>query len=52
MFKKRSAYLNSYPDYLVESQFDGFLINKSEDSIEDLTNKADISKLEINEFPP
>ena len=40
------------PDYLVESLFEGFLINKSEDSIDDLINKAAISKLEINEFPP
>ena len=52
MFKKRFATLIHYPDYLVKSLFEGFLTNKSEDSIDDLTNKADISKLEINEFPP
>ena len=40
------------PDYLFKSLFEGFLINKSEDSIDDLTNKAAISKLEIKEFPP
>ena len=40
------------PDYLAKSLFEGFLINNSEDSIEDLTNRAAISKLEINEFPP
>ena len=39
-------------DYLFKREFEEFLINKSEDSIEDLTNKAAISKLEINEFPP
>ena len=52
MFKKRFATLSLNPDYLVKSLFEGFLTNKSEDSIDDLTNKADISKLEINEFPP
>ena len=40
------------PDYLDKSLFEVFLINKSEDSIDDLINNAAISKLEINEFPP
>ena len=39
-------------DYLVKSLFEGFLTNKSVDSIDALTNKAAISRLEINEFPP
>ena len=39
-------------DYLLKSQFEEFLINKSVDSIEDLTNNAAIRRLEINEFPP
>ena len=52
MFKKRFANLVLTPDYLVKSLFEWFLINKSEDSIEDLTNSAAISKLDIKEFPP
>ena len=40
------------PDYPVKTLFEGFLTDKSADSIDDLTNKADISKLEINELPP
>ena len=52
MFKNRFATLRLIPDYRFKSLFEGFLINKSEDSIEALTNKADISRLEINEFPP
>ena len=52
MFKKRFATLALYSDYLVESLFEWFLTNKSVDSTDDLTNKAAISKLEINEFPP
>ena len=52
MFKKRFANLSPSLDYLVKRLFEGFLINKSEDSIEDLTNSAAISKLAINEFPP
>ena len=39
-------------DYLVKSLFEGFLTNKSDDSMDALTNKAAISKLEINESPP
>ena len=39
-------------DYLDKSQLEEFLTNKSEDSIDDLTNKAAMSKLEIIEFPP
>ena len=52
LLKKRFATLSFTTDYLVESLFEGLLINKSEDSIDDLTNKAAISKLEIKEFPP
>ena len=52
MFKKRFANLSSYPDYLVKCLFEGFLTNKSADSIDALTNNAAISKLDINEFPP
>ena len=52
MLKKRFVTPISFLDYLFKRQFAEFLINKSEDSIEDLTNKAAISRLEINEFPP
>ncbi len=52
MFKKRFANLSPSLDYLVKRLFEGFLINKSEDSIEDLTNKAAITKLDIKELPP
>ncbi len=50
--KKLSSSLSSIPDYPLMSLVEGFLLNKSVDSIEDLTNNAAISKLEINEFPP
>ena len=40
------------PDYLFKSQLEEFLTNKSEDSIEHLTNIAAISKLDINELRP
>ncbi len=52
MFKKRFVNLNLIPDYLFKSLFEEFLINKSEDSIDDRTNNPDINKLEIKEFPP
>ncbi len=52
MLKKDLPQQVPSPDYLFKSQLEEFLTNKSEDSIEHLTNKAAISKLEINEFPP
>ena len=52
MLNERSANFILIPDYLVKSLFEGFLTNKSDDSIDDLTNKAAINKLEIKEFPP
>ena len=52
MFKKDLPNSALIQDYLIKSLLEWFLINKSEDSIEDLTNKEAISKLEINEFPP
>ena len=52
IIKKGFTLLFQFLDYLLESLNDGFLINKSVDSIDDLTNKAAISKLEIKEFPP
>jgi len=51
-FKKRFSTFCLLIDYLVRSRFEGFLINTSVDSIDDLTNKAAMSKLEINELPP
>ena len=52
MLKKRFASLIYTPDYLVKSLFEEFLTKTSEDSTDDLTNKAAISRLAINEFPP
>tara|TARA_B100000965_G_scaffold283939_1_gene241863 strand:+ start:112 stop:507 length:396 start_codon:yes stop_codon:yes gene_type:complete len=52
MFKKRFATLIYTPDYLFKSLFEEFLTKTSEDSTDDLTNKAAISRLAINEFPP
>tara|TARA_B100000214_G_scaffold349246_1_gene301959 strand:- start:186 stop:350 length:165 start_codon:yes stop_codon:yes gene_type:complete len=39
-------------DYLDKHLFEEFLIKKFVDSIDDLTSKAAIRKLEINELPP
>ena len=52
MFNKSVSHQVVISDYLDKSQLEEFLTNKSEDSIDDLTNKAAISKLEIIEFPP
>ena len=52
MSKKELSHQTLISDYLDKSQLEEFLTNKSEDSIEDLTNRAAINKHEINEFPP
>ena len=52
MFNKSVSHQVVISDYLDKSQLEEFLTNKSEDSIDDLTNKAAMSKLEIIEFPP
>ena len=50
--KKGSSHLVFISDYLDKSQLEEFLTKKSEDSIDDRTNKAAISKLESKELPP
>ena len=52
MFNKSVSNQVVISDYLDKSQLEEFLTNKSVDSIDDLTNKAAMSKLEIIEFPP